>query len=235
MEKSIVSTGKTIEDAIASGLAVLGLDRDNVSVEVLETPKSGFLGLGTTPAKVSLSYSVSKVQNAEEFLHQLFSRMGISVSINVKETSEGLKVDLSNDDNAGSLIGRRGETLDAIQHITSQVVNKDESETVRVVVDVGGYRQKRDDTLLSMAKRMAEKAKQTRRSMSLEPMNAYERHVIHVALQDDPDVTTRSTDVEPNRRVVIVPANEIPSARPPIRPAQPRQQNSSRGFRGHNK
>ena len=206
MIKSIETTGRTEEDAIAAALAELGKSRDEVSVEILERAKTGFLGIGSSPAKVRVSFEEPEagVQKLETFLTGLFERMGVeaSISADYNEDENVISVELSGD-HVGSLIGRRGETLDAIQHLSNYVLNSGADQRTRVNIDAENYRAKRADTLTGLAKKTAAKVVRYRRNMTLEPMNAYERHVIHTALQDFAGVTTYSTGTEPNRRVVV--------------------------------
>lgn len=205
MNKSIEVSGKNEEEAIAAALAQLGVSRDDVSVEVLERSKSGFLGLGAVPAKVRVTYSYepSVREKTEDFLKGLFEHMNASAELEIEEDEEGdLKVKLVGS-NLGALIGRRGETLDAIQHLTNYSVNRGEQKRVRISIDAENYRSKREEALKRLAEKVAGKAIRYRRDMALEPMNSYERHVIHSALQDYDGVTTYSTGIEPNRRVII--------------------------------
>lgn len=205
MVKVIESTGKTIEEAVSNGLEMLsGVDRDMVSVEVLEKPKAGFLGIGGTAARVSLKYEEAETDKVKSFLTGLFEKMQVPTEVNtvVDEEKGVVSVDLSGE-NMGILIGRRGETLDAIQHIANLVANHGEDKHVRVMIDTENYRKKREEALTRLAHKVAGQAKKYRRNKVLEPMNAYERHVIHAALQDVEDISTSSTGVEPNRRVVV--------------------------------
>ena len=311
MEKSIITTGKTIDLAIEAALTQLGLDRDSVSVQVLQQAKSGFLGLGAQPAKVQVTYeapdpvpeapkvalsaasrskpkakpaavekkpevvkpAVNKVEapkveapkveapkaeapkkaespkpeapkapkqpknetpkapkeprepkqpkapkepkvyapaeagsteeTIEKFLKGLLEKMGSNaVPHAVKEQDNTYRVDLVGED-LGYLIGHRGETLDAIQHLCNYAINRDISGHLRVNVDAEDYRQKREDSLRRYARKKAQQVLKARRRTTLEPMNAYERHVIHATLQDMENITTHSTGTEPNRRVVI--------------------------------
>lgn len=239
MEKVIETTGKTIEEAISFALAKLGVDRDAVSVEVLEKPKPGFLGLGGSPARVKVVFSESRAERAANFLRELLRLMGVTAAAEETEDAEGnINIDLTGD-NMGILIGRRGDTLESLQHVTGYVANKGEESGVRVTVDTEGYRAKREEALISLAKKMAAKAVKYRRNMVLEPMNSYARHVIHAALQDDPEVTTRSIGVDPNRRIVItVPGGDKPSRSKPFysqpSPGGPRPPRPG-GYRGGNK
>ena len=297
MEKYIITTGKSIDLAIQTALAELSLDRDAVSVEVLENAKSGFLGIGASPAKVKVSYEVpdpkpaepapalsaasrkpkkqapklekplempkppvmpappkaeprkeapkleklekaekpekpeqprkqaprkdapkaapkaektyapaepgSQEERVERFLKGLLERMeSDAVPHAFRKDAETIGVELVGED-LGALIGRRGETLDAIQHLANYALNHDSSKRTRVTVDAENYRGKREESLRHLARKMAAKVVKYRKNMTLEPLNAYERHVIHATLQDVPNVTTYSTGTEPNRRVVI--------------------------------
>ena len=277
MREYIDVTGKNEEEAISKALAQLGLDRDDVSVEILERAKSGFLGLGSCPAKVRVSYGPEeeepapvesapvqekteqpaakseprknpekrsapkaekkadkpvrekpvqeksapeqskaqpqpvslgeevddeKAQAIRKFLSGLLSQMESNAQVKVYLPEKGRYRVILEGENLGALIGRRGETLDAIQQLTSYAVNRTGGR-VRVQLDAEGYREKREQSLQNLARKVAGKVVKYRRSVTLEPMNAYERHVIHTALQDVPGVTTYSTGVDPNRRVIV--------------------------------
>ena len=257
-------TGKTEEEAIATALRELQMERDDVSVEIVERAKSGFLGIGAQPAKIRVRWetedpvsapATAAVHAAEEmktpatrpaekpeaaaeeekastpaapadkaadyaavrsFLSGLLEHMGIEAEINMSEREGGgINVDLAGP-GMGAVIGRRGETLDAIQHLTNYAVNHGCEKHLRVSVDAENYRAKREESLTKLAEKMAEKAIKYKRSMALEPMNSYERHVIHTALQNYEGVTTASTGTEPNRRVVVsYVRSEQPSSRKP--------------------
>lgn len=235
MIKYMDFSGKTEEDAIETGLKTLGLERDDVSVEIVERSKSGFLGIGSSAAVVRLSFEApdeEKVPNVESarpakpakaekvpqpkpivndekyaevesFISGLLERMGIEAQLEITGREKGgINVNLTGQ-NMGSVIGRRGETLDAIQHLTNYSVNRGTEKRLHISVDAENYRKKREDSLVALAEKMAAKAVKYRRSMALEPMNSYERHVIHSALSEHPDVTTSSTGTEPRRRVVV--------------------------------
>ena len=272
MEKFIEATGKTMEDAITSALQQLNMDRDSVSVEILEKAKSGFLGIGGSPARVKVTYddgqpepkpapapktaplpkaavptprpaapraslplTEPKLQvppqaaavpqprrerrydkpqvrpdNIEEravrvsaFLTGLLERMDARATFTLNITDEGfLEYNLAGE-KTGMLIGRRGETLDAIQHLVSGIANHGETQSVRVTLDAEGYRRKREVALIDLANHTAAKVVKYHRNIPLEPMNAYSRHVIHTALQDHGQVTTHSVGSDPNRKVVI--------------------------------
>lgn len=264
-------TGKTEEEAISKALRQLEMDRDDVSVEILERAKSGFLGLGGCPAKIRMTYGAEekpvpaaeerkaerpakadrpapkakpaeretapnaaapkaenppqrvekpaapaapaadlgeeiddeKAQEIKTFLSGLLERMESQASIHVYLPEKGRYKVILEGENLGALIGRRGETLDAIQQLTSYSVNRSGSGRVRIQLDAENYREKREQSLEHLANKVAGKVVKYRRSVTLEPMNAYERHVIHTALQEVPGVTTYSTGTEPNRRVIV--------------------------------
>ena len=274
-------TGKTENEAIEKALGQLGLDRDDVSVEILERAKSGFLGLGASPAKVRVTYEVpeepvpapekpaeaparepakkperrpqadrkpprrekpeavkasaapkkpetppvpapqepeapreaavplgeevfdEKSQQIRAFLNGLMEHMDSDARAKVYQPEKGRYKVLLEGSRMGQLIGRRGETLDAIQQLTNYSVNRGSDKRVRVQVDAEGYREKREESLQRLAAKVAAKVTRYRKNVTLEPMNAYERHVIHTALQDTPHVTTYSMGTEPNRRVVV--------------------------------
>ena len=217
MTKFIEVTGKTEEEAIASALAQLELSRDEVSVEILERAKSGFLGIGASPALVRVSYEVVDTQRdkVERYLRGLLDYMGVEAQIEITERENGgLTANLSGN-GMGAVIGRRGETLDAIQHLVNYSVNRGNDKRMHISVDAENYRSKREESLIHLAEKMAAKAVKYKRSMALEPMNSYERHVIHTALQNYEGVSTSSTGTEPNRRVVVsYEKPEAPSNKP---------------------
>jgi len=204
MQKSIEVQGRTEDEAIEAALEQLNMSRDDVSVEIVEQARSGFLGLKNIPAVVKVIYE-SQDERSEQvngFLTGLFERMDIEVSLDIKEDEDSINVILTGKE-PGALIGRRGETLDAIQHLTNYVINRSVSGRVRINLDAENYRQRRNEALENLASRTAGKVIKYRRNLTLDPMNAYERHVIHTALQEYPQVSTFSVGTEPNRRVVI--------------------------------
>ena len=277
MIKFIDMTGKTEDEAIRRALEQLGLERDDVSVEILERAKSGFLGIGGSPATVRVSYDdgqpepkpepvkpepksaapkaekkpvycaevLQKEVRAREkqereakrgerraepkaekaprepvvlgeeirdekseqirtFLSGLLEHMDAKAEVKVYEVEKNRYKVILEGEKLGALIGRRGETLDAIQQLTNYSINRGgESKRARVQIDAENYREKREESLERLAQKVAGKVVKYRRNVTLEPMNAYERHVIHAALQDYPDVTTYSTGTEPNRRIVV--------------------------------
>ena len=261
MIKTLEKSGRTEDDAINAALEELGLERDDVSVEIVERAKSGFFGIGASPAVIKVSYEApdetpvvvkkaksSKPKKAEKkttenkpsekklekkeapkdecaeyaairkFLEGLFKNMDIDANIEIgPRQGGGIDVKLSGD-KMGSIIGRRGETLDAIQHLTNYAVNHGNDKHMHINVDAESYRARREDSLTKLAEKMAEKAIKYKRSMALEPMNSYERHVIHTALQNYEGVTTSSAGEEPNRRVIVTPVkteNEETKAKKP--------------------
>ena len=272
-------SGKTVEEALAKALAQLNMDRDDVSVRVLERAKSGFLGLGASPAVIRVTYGEemeeavteavrpepiaepkpaapkaerpqrserpakqekprapkpekaepkpetedkpaevsasltpaplgeevddAKAQAIKQFLTGLLRQMEAEAEIRIYQPEKGRYKVILEGKNLGALIGRRGETLDAIQQLTSYAVNRSGDRRCRIQLDAENYRERREQSLCRLAEKMAEKAVRYRRNVTMEPMNAYERHVIHTALQETPYVTTYSTGVDPNRRVII--------------------------------
>ena len=297
MEQSIITTGKTIELAVAAALEQLQMERDSVSVEVLENPKPGFLGIGTQKAKIKVSYDDGKPEpkpepeapksalssasrnmpkkklpkvdtepapeakkpaepqpqkpaapkteskprqerreraeaapqepaeeisvpkkelppytapaegtaeaKAEAFIKGLLEHMDSTAVPKAYRMSEDTILVELEGESLGALIGRRGDTLDAIQHLTNYAVNREGGKRLRINVDAENYRAKREESLIRLARKTASKVIKARRNITLEPMNAYERHVIHAALQDYRGVSTHSTGTEPNRRVVV--------------------------------
>jgi len=204
MLKSIEVQGRTEDEAIETALEQLGMARDDVSVEIVEQARTGFLGLKNTPAIVKVIYEAKeeRTEQVDIFLTGLFERMDIEVDLDITEEEGSINVIMTGKD-PGALIGRRGETLDAIQHLTNYVVNRSVSGRVRINLDAENYRQRRNEALESLASRTASKVIKYRRNMTLDPMNAYERHVIHTALQEHKNVSTFSVGSEPNRRVVV--------------------------------
>lgn len=204
MLKSIEVTGKSEDEAVQTALEQLGLMRDEVSVEILERAKSGFFGLKYSPAVVRVSYEfdISNTERIGTFLAGLFSRMDVEVKPEIVEEDGVISVNLTGEE-PGVLIGRRGETLDAIQHLTNYAINRSIAGRVRVNIDTENYRQRRNEALERLAEKVAFKVVKYRRNMTLEPMNSYERHIIHAALQEVENVTTYSVGTEPNRRIVV--------------------------------
>ncbi len=198
-------TAKTVNDAITEACQKFTITSDKLDYEVVEEGSSGFLGIGSKPAVIKARVKCSSVQEkASDFLKDVFDAMNLAVNMDIKydEDSRYLNIDLSGEE-MGILIGKRGQTLDSLQYLVSLVVNKGAEEYVRVKVDTEDYRKRRKETLENLAKNIAYKVKRTKRSVSLEPMNPYERRIIHSALQNDKYVTTHSEGEEPFRRVVV--------------------------------
>jgi len=193
-------SAKTVNDAITEACQKLGVTSDKLDYEVVEEGSSGFLGIGAKPAVIKASVKKSSVEEvARVFLNDVFQAMNMEVVI---DEEKSMDIELSGNE-MGVLIGKRGQTLDSLQYLVSLVVNKESEEYIHVKVDTENYRQRRKETLENLAKNIAYKVKRTKRSVSLEPMNPYERRIIHSALQNDKYVTTHSEGEEPFRRVVI--------------------------------
>jgi len=197
-------SAKTVNDAIIEACQKLAVTSDKLEVEVVEEGSSGFLGIGSKPAVIKVKIKSSIEDIAKEFLNEVFHAMNLAVVIDIKydEDERTMDIDLSGDE-MGVLIGKRGQTLDSLQYLVSLVVNKDNEDYIRVKVDTENYRQRRKDTLENLAKNISYKVKRTKRAVSLEPMNPYERRIIHSALQNDRYVTTHSEGEEPYRHVVF--------------------------------
>lgn len=197
-------SAKTVSDAITEACQKLGVTSDKLDYQIVEEGSSGFLGIGSKPAVIKAAVKCSVEDNARTFLNDVFEAMKMIVIVNVKydEEDRSLDIDLSGDE-MGVLIGKRGQTLDSLQYLVSLVVNKETENYIRVKVDTENYRQRRRETLENLAKNIAYKVKRNKRPVSLEPMNPYERRIIHSALQNDKYVTTHSEGDEPFRRVVV--------------------------------
>lgn len=204
--KSVIKTSKTVEDAVKEALIELDASEVDVEIEVLEEPSKGLFGLiGTKEAKVKVTLINDPIEIADKFLNKVMSAMGINASNHIEKNGDVLKIDINDIDpvDMGILIGKRGNTLDSIQYLLSLAVNKKRPNYMKVVVDSEGYRAKREETLIRLANKMAEKVKYSKRPVKLEPMNPYERRVIHSTLQNIQGVVTYSEGEEPYRRVVI--------------------------------
>ena len=197
-------SAKTVDDAITEACQKFSVTSDKLEYEVVEEGSSGFLGIGSKDAVIKARVKSSVQDKAKDFLRDVFEAMNLTVVVDVKydELEKTMDIDLSGDE-MGVLIGKRGQTLDSLQYLVSLVVNKDVEDYIRVKVDTENYRKRRKDTLENLAKNIAFKVKRTKRPVSLEPMNPYERRIIHSALQNDRYVTTHSEGEEPFRRVVV--------------------------------
>ena len=197
-------SAKTLDDAIMEAKIKLEATSENLDYDVIDKGSSGFLGIGSRPAKIRARRTLNAREKAEEFLSRVFEAMQIQVNVDITEKKKKkiMNIDLSGED-MGVLIGKRGQTLDSVQYLASLVVNKNTEEYVRVKVDTENYRQRRKDTLENLAKNIASKVRRSGKTVTLEPMNPYERRVIHSALQNDRYVETHSEGQEPFRRVVV--------------------------------
>lgn len=202
MSKVIETAGKTVDEAISAALEELGADIDEVEVTVLEEGSRGLFGIGGRQARVQVRLKHDPAGAGLRFLEDVFGQMAVDVDVETLEDENSVMYRISGKD-SGIVIGRRGETLDALQYLTSLVVNKHSNRYVRVTMDVENYREKREETLVRLARRLADKVVRFRRSISLEPMNPYERRIIHSALQNNEFVETYSVGEDPNRKVVI--------------------------------
>ena len=200
----ITVSAKTVDEAVTKALIELKTTSDKLEYEVVEKGSTGFLGLGAKPAVIRAKKKETVADRAIEFLTQIFDAMGMDVSIKAEynEEEQELSLELEGGD-MGILIGKRGQTLDSLQYLVSLIVNKETDGYLRVKLDTENYRERRKETLETLAKNIAYKVKRTRRPVSLEPMNPYERRIIHAAIQNDKYVTTRSEGEEPFRHVVI--------------------------------
>ncbi len=207
MKKEFIATGKTVDMAVAEGCAQMGIAPSSVKYTVLEEAKKGFLGMGATPAKVKITYTVPPVETATEFLKKLLENMQLDAKLSVSEGDDEVRISISGEA-AGVLIGHHGDTLDSLQYLTNLAANKkdgqdDERPYTRIVIDIENYRAKREETLRSLARRTAERVRRTKRSVTLEPMSAQERRIIHSEVQNIEGMTTFSVGQENNRKVVV--------------------------------
>ncbi|MDX9917498.1 MAG: RNA-binding cell elongation regulator Jag/EloR [Gudongella sp.] len=204
--KYVVKTSRSLEEAIAEALVELNAKESEVEVEIIEEPAKGLFGLiGSKEAKVKVTLKNDPEETADKFLENVLRGMGIIAlhEIELKDDTMFAEINHISSSDMGILIGKRGNTLDSLQYLLSLAVNKDRDSYVKVVLDTEGYRKKREETLVKLAKKMADKALYSKRPVKLEPMNPYERRIIHSALQGVNGVTTYSEGNEPYRRVVI--------------------------------
>jgi spoIIIJ-associated protein len=220
--KSVESEGKTLEDAIRKACEELGVSREDVEIEVLASPSSGFLGLGAknarvratskekprpvTPEPVSspLVSSDPAAEAARKTLIDLLRLLDVQASVDLEEDSERIHLNIRGD-GSGLLIGRKGQTLDALEYLVNKMVHKGAEDKKRIVVDTENYRSRREESLVNMAQRLAEKAKRLGRPVTISPMSAHDRRVIHLALQDDKSLHTWSTGTGLYRKIIISP------------------------------
>lgn len=202
-------SAKTVDEAITEAIIKLGTTHDKIEYEVIEKGSAGFLGIARKDAVIRARKKNDVVDNIREFLEKVFNAMDIDAEILIEkeEGSNVINVELKGSD-MGILIGKRGQTLDALQYLANLAVNKNAEEYVKIKLDTENYRKRRRETLENLAKNIAFKVKRTRRPVSLEPMNPFERRVIHSTLQNDKFVTTHSEGEEPYRHVVVTPKRD---------------------------
>mgnify|MGYP000527736103 FL=1 len=198
MSKCVEKSAKTVDEAVKLALAELGLDRDNVEIEVIEEGSRGLFGLGAKDAVVKVTPNINLEGRAREFLDNVFVSMGLRVELDVKTEGKIMTINLIGD-NLGIIIGKRGDTLDALEHLVNLCVNKGDGEYVKVILDAEDYRARREQ------KNLAASVTRNNRKITLEPMHSNERRIIHATLQNNPNVDTFSIGDEPNRKVVIAP------------------------------
>ena len=208
MKKEVIITAKTVEEAVALAVAELGApSADKIEYTVLEEAKKGFLGIGASDAKISASYTTGGEVRALSFIEKLLSDMNIEADVTMTDGENGEKRISVTGEAAAILIGHHGDTLDSLQYLANLAANKridgKKGEYVKVAVDVEGYRAKREETLRALARRMAAKVQKYKKSVMLEPMNPYERRIIHSEIQNIEGVSTNSIGSENNRKIVI--------------------------------
>lgn len=223
-------SAKTVSEAITEACQKLEITSDKLIYEVIDEGSTGFLGLGSKPAVIKAAKKNSVVDNARDFLNDVFAAMNLSAEIKIEfdDQEKNMNIELSGEE-MGVIIGKRGQTLDSLQYLVSLVINKDTDDYIRVKVDTENYRERRKETLENLAKNIAYKVKRTRKSVSLEPMNPYERRIIHSVLQNDKFVTTHSEGEEPFRRVVVTLKKDVKDY--PSRGGYNRNKNYSRRSR----
>lgn len=203
MAQSVEKTAKSVQEAIDIALVELKADRDGVEIEILDEGNKGIFGfIGNKLARVRVTVKESSGEKAKKFLLDIFEKMSVKANISVSEDKDSVQMMISGKD-IGIIIGRRGETLDSLQYLASLVVNKEKEDYKRVVLDIENYRQKREETLIKLANRLADKVIKYKKNITLEPMNPYERRIIHSSLQNNKYIETYSVGDEPNRKVVI--------------------------------
>lgn len=201
--QTIEKKGKSVDEAIKAALEELNCEIDDVVIEVIEEPTKSLLGLVKKPAVIKVSRREKPEEDVRRALEDLLNKMKLDYQINNVEWDEGkVRINITGKD-MGLLIGRKGETLNAVQFILGLIVNRNREEKVRVVLDVEDYRKKREESLEALAIRLSDKVKKTRRNVVMRPMSSQERRVVHTILQGDPQITTYSLGDEPNRKVVI--------------------------------
>lgn len=205
-------TANTVEEAMELAAKEFGIDRSKITFEVIEEEKKGFLGFGRTDARITAEYDPSKAQIAADYIKEILSCMNIDAELSITENDDGAVIEISGD-TTGAVIGRRGETLDAIQYLASMTANRSDKEYYRISLDSCGYREKRKIILEELAHKIAKSVLKSGRTSTLEPMNPYERRIIHAAVSEIEGVTSKSIGEEPYRKVVISSVNAKPDRR----------------------
>jgi spoIIIJ-associated protein len=203
--KQTTATGQTVKEAVESALAQLQITEDRADISIVDEGKKGIFGIfGARPAVVKVSVIKDPIEEAEKFLLDVSEKMGAPVTINVEKNGKQVKFILSGEKIA-LLIGKRGQTLNSLQFLTQLVINRFSGQYLNVMVDAEHYRERRNDTLVQLAQRLAQKAVQTKKEVSLEPMPSYERKIIHTALMENKKIKTYSSGEDPHRHIVIAP------------------------------
>ena len=197
-------TAKTVEDALKLALDAFQVSEDAIEYDVLEQPTKGFLGFGSKNARILVTERYNPIKAGEAFLTKIFEEMHLNTRIVIEKTEHHIVYNIEGDQ-LGILIGRRGDTLDALQFLLNLVINGKGQEKIKAIIDIENYRAKREETLINLSHKLADKAKRTGQKVILEPMNPQERRIIHMTLQDDKRVNTYSEGEEPYRKVIIVP------------------------------
>lgn len=202
--RQVTATGQTVVEAVKSALAQLETTEDRTEVSIIDEGKKGIFGFGSRPAIVKVTVKIDPVEEAQQFLLDVSEKMGVAASIEVKREGKQVQFLLSGEKMA-LLIGKRGQTLNSLQYLTQLVINRFADQYYTVILDAEDYRKRRNETLIHLAERLAEKAQRTGQKVTLEPMPSYERKVIHTALMGNKRIKTYSDGVEPNRHIVITP------------------------------
>lgn len=201
--KETVKKGKTVDDAVEAALAELGVGKDDVEITVLTEGNKGLFGLGSKEAEVKVTViEKSSEEIARDFLNTVLEDIGLEASVNISTDEERMNIEISGE-SMGVIIGRRGETLSALQYLTSLVVNRKTEVYTKISIDTENYKKKREESLIKLANKTAEKVIKYRRNITLDPMNPYERRIVHSSLQGNDKISTFSTGDEPMRRVVV--------------------------------
>ncbi|MFZ5645073.1 MAG: RNA-binding cell elongation regulator Jag/EloR [Bacillota bacterium] len=201
----IEKTGKTVDEAIDLAISELGIPRDDIEVEIIEQPSKGFLGIiGSKPARVKVIVKNTPARRINSIMTDILNTMNLEAKIKIAERDNTITLNLEGE-NLGILIGRRGETLDALQYLVNLSINKNQENRKKLILDIEGYRKRREETLKKLAHKLADKAMQRGRNVVLEPMNSLERRIIHTALQGRDDISTFSEGEEPYRKIIISP------------------------------